>query len=67
MPKFTFHTTHMVKIGEHTYRPTTVDVVAEDVEKAYEQALPQFPDGSRLFCWISDERVPESDSLDDEV
>lgn len=67
MPKYTFHTTHFVPIGESTYKCTTFEVEAEDVEKAYEQALPQFPEGSRLFCWHSDEPVPESDSTDDKV
>lgn len=65
--KYTFFTTHMTKIGEHTYRPTSVEIIAENVEKAYEQAQPQFPEGSRLFCWISDEPVPGADPDEDEV
>jgi hypothetical protein len=59
MPKYTFCTTHFVPTGNHTYKCTSFEVEAEDAEKAYEQVLPQFPDGSRLFCWYSNEPFQE--------
>lgn len=64
MPKYTFVTNHFVHIEGSRYKPTSFEVEADDVEKAYAIALPQFPDGYKLFCWYSNEPFKEEEEED---
>jgi len=68
MPKYTFHTNHIVPVSKSTFQTTAFTVEADNPEAAYALVLPKFPEGSRLFCWYLDEPIPkESEKLADLV
>lgn len=49
--------------GSTTYKVLTLEAEAPTVEEAYEQIKPQIPEGHRMWCWWSNEKVSdEADS-----
>ena len=59
--KFSFATNKFTPIeGQpHRFHVLTLEEEADTVEQAFAQVEPKIPEGHKMFCWWSDEKVEE--------
>jgi hypothetical protein len=64
--KYTFYLNKFTLSGgfpqsevNYRYDIATLESEAESVENAYEEIVDKVPEGYRIWCWRTDEKVPD--------